>query len=78
MKFLVVKEAYEYNDEEYTQPEGDPYNIVGKLHDTREEATLAAADLNEKGSFESEEYDTDQRKWVPCTIYPYRVEEIEE
>jgi hypothetical protein len=78
-KYIVVEEAWDYNDEEYIQAEGDPYTIASRLYDTEEEAQAEADRRNETGSFGETTYeDDDTGEDVVDEIHPFRVEKIEE
>ena len=54
-KWLVVEYSYDYNDEFYYQPEGEPY-FAKRLFSTKEEAKEAAKDLTIKKVRESSKY----------------------
>lgn len=74
MKYVVVKEGWEYDDCFYCQSEDEGYTIQSKLFDTAAEAQVVA-DANNKECADDEWF---REEGSDEPIQPYKVISIEE
>lgn len=80
MKYLVVEEGWEYNDEYYNSSEGGAYTITSKLYNTREEAQKVVDEEHAKLRKEAEEEGEDYTfvDYENDPIYPFKVVAVKE
>lgn len=71
--YIVVEECWEYNDEDYTQPDDEPYTLYEQRLYTKEEAESIAARLNEECGLNNTEWDEDLDDTIEIPIKPYKI-----
>jgi hypothetical protein len=70
--YIVVEESWEYNDEDYRQPDDEPYTLSQPKLYTKSEAEQLCEKLNEKHHFFNTEWD-EQLGQVDIRINPYKI-----
>ncbi len=71
--YIVVEESWEYNDEDYRQPDDEPYVLAEAKLYTKEEAEKLRDELNEKNHFFNSEWDEKSDEQVDVRINPYKI-----
>ena len=73
--YIIVEESWDYNDEYYYQPEGDPYKLHSLKLYTREEAEKVCAEKNKEQKEWFTQWDDDSEEEKP--IKPYKIIKLE-
>lgn len=74
-EYIIVRDSWEYNDEDYFQPEDEGFTLHENKLFTKEEAELICNELNEKCSLEKSSWDGDD--YVEEKINPYHAIKLE-
>lgn len=70
--YIVVEESWEYNDEYYSQPDGEPFTLPQPKLYTKEEADKLCEELNLKHGWSDDVWDSDTEQYVDKRINPYK------